>query len=264
MLNIHYALQTCDISSNQNTKRYAAETKTEITRKCVSSFLYSVEYAAKISPDSNHVIAIFDDNSKEETVEFLQRCVDKFNRDNISVELIRKNSGGIMKSIGACYDWLEDNGIDLVYQVQDDYLFQETAIFEIIDIFVQLNIDTKSDSVVCSYNDPRYWAHEYRYKVTPRTIIPGVNRYWIQLYELPCTFLTSKSQFLANRDILNKFLSCDPKDPRLEAISLNKILTQRGVLGLAPMESVGLHMQSETEKDPYIDWKSRWDSIELV
>ena len=44
-------------------------------------------------------------------------------------------------------------------------------------------------------------------------------------------------------------------------MSINKILVERGVLGIAPLRSLALHMQTEAEKDPYIDWKSWWDNI---
>jgi hypothetical protein len=40
------------------------------------------------------------------------------------------------------------------------------------------------------------------------------------------------------------------------------MFTQRGILGIMPMNSVALHMQGPAEKDPYIDWKTLWDSID--
>jgi hypothetical protein len=43
-----------------------------------------------------------------------------------------------MSSIRNCYEWLKFTESELVYQVQDDYLFIESAIFELIDIFFQL------------------------------------------------------------------------------------------------------------------------------
>jgi hypothetical protein len=50
-------------------------------------------------------------------------------------------------------------------------------------------------------------------------------------------------------------------DGHLESISLNRILVDDGVLGLMPFESVGLHMQGEREREPYIDWKQRWNDV---
>ena len=50
----------------------------------------------------------------------------------------------------------------------------------------------------------------------------------------------------------------------LENKSLNKMFTERGVLGVQPFTSVALHMQDEYWKDPYIDWRKRWDSVEVI
>ena len=66
-------------------------------------------------------------------------------------------------------------------------------------------------------------------------------------------------------DLMQEFLDIliNPvkKDLGLEKDSLNKMFSQRGMLGVIPFTSLALHMQSELEKDLYIDWKQRWDKI---
>jgi hypothetical protein len=42
------------------------------------------------------------------------------------------------------------------------------------------------------------------------------------------------------------------------------MLTQRGVLGLIPINSLAFHMQSELEKDPHIPWEPIWDNIDVT
>jgi hypothetical protein len=264
MINVHYALQTCNINSNQKVDRYCGNDKTEIVHKCVTSFFTSVAYAAKKNQDAHHAIAIIDDHSTIETITYLKKLAKCYNRDNITVEFISLETNGIMNSIRACWNWLEKNGKDLVYQVQDDYLFEPHAIYEMIDMFMQIYNDTKTEAIVIAYNDPYHWQTHYRYKTTPRTVIQGVNRYWIQMYDVACTFMTSKNQFSQHWDLFETFLNLSPTNGRLEAISLNYMFTKRGLLGVQPVESIALHMQSDFEKDPYIDWKSRWDAVELL
>lgn len=267
MVNIHYALQTYDNGNNQSNKRYCADTKAEVTQKCVTSFFESVYYCAKERDSSNHVIMIFDDGSTQETVDLLFRLKEKYNQvENITVEIEQRVSTGIMDSIRNCWNWLEKNGIDLVYQVQDDYLYDESCIFEMVDVFMQLNIDVETHAIVIPYNDPHHWVSEktYRYRPTPRTIIHGAYRYWIQIYDIPCTFLTSKQQFSRHWDLYERFLQKSPVAEDLESDSLNYIFTKRGVLGVSPVTSAALHMQSEQEKDPYIDWTIRWNSVKKV
>jgi hypothetical protein len=169
-----------------------------------------------------------------------------------------------MESIRSCYEHLEKVGVDLVYQVQDDYLFTETAIFEMIDMWMCVYQNTTVHSFIISYSHPYYWAEKYKYYAVERMIVPGKLQYWFNSYEIPCTFLTSKLEFSKHWDLYEKFLNGDPHDPNLETDSIHKIMQERKVLCMLPFKSVALHMQSEFDKDPYIDWKSRWDSVELV
>lgn len=263
MVDIVYALQTCDSNSWQSNERYAG-TKPEIVRKCVASFLRSVEYAAKQHPDSNHVINIIDDDSSQDTVDYIKRCMDTILQPNIGYIYFPLRGTGVKESIHECYRVLEESDKDdLVYQVQDDYLYTKTAIFEMIDVFMQLRNDVQTDAVVASFHDHRYWKTIYRYKVTPRMIFPGAYQNWMQIYDIPCTFLTSKQQFSKHWDLYYKFFDLIGK-PELEAGSLNKMFTERGVLGVQPFESVALHMQDEVWKDPYIDWMERWNDVRLI
>jgi len=261
MTTIHYAVQTCDHKNSQSSIRYATEDRALLTRKCVTSLLHSIKYASENIPNSNHYVIIIDDGSSKETIEYFHKLQSIYQTDNVKISIRQYHNLGIIASIEECYHWLSNNGSDLVFQVQDDYLFLESAIYEMAFVYTQLLYDTQSQAIVFPYNDPRYWKTIYRYASTPRAIVPSKNRYWIQIYDIPCTFMTSVTQFDAHWDLYKKFFSLGPHHERLEPESLNKILVERGVLGLAPIESVALHMQGEAEKDPYINWKERWDSI---
>lgn len=260
-MNIHYALQTCDIASNQVSKRFCCDTKAELTKKCVTSFFQSLHVAAKRQQNIQHKVMIFDDHSSKETIYFLEECVILYSNNNVKVDIIRLETQGIMSSIRACYNWLLENGTDLVYQIQDDYLFEQSAISEVIDTYVKIFLETKTETIVTPYNAPYLWSMIYKNTTTPRTVFMGEKRYWIQIYDISCSFLTSHRNFINNRDILEKFLLLDPKDPELEKISLNKMMVERGHLAVCPFESIALHMQGAYEKDPYVDWKRLWDSI---
>jgi hypothetical protein len=262
-MNISYALQTCDRLNNQNIIRYASPNKSEITKKCVFSFLTSVKNVANKFPEHSHNIKIFDDHSSIDTVDFLLKQCNNFTSKNLIIEFIALDTHGIMSSIRNCYEWLKFTESELVYQVQDDYLFIESAIFELIDIFFQLKCARNTESIVIPYNTPTLWNDTYVYTPTPRTIIPGIKRYWIQTYDIPCTFLTSKNQFNKHWDIYEQFLNKSPTDERIEPDTLNKILTTRGVLGLLPISSIALHMQDTICKDPYIDWQTLWNYYDL-
>lgn len=266
-MNVFYALQTCDAFSNQCKDRYTGTTKKEITWKCVTSFFTALKYAAKENKEVSHIVRIFDDRSSEETVEYLKLLTRTFNVDNIQIEFTKTKTPGIMESIRECYEWLYDFGTDLVYQVQDDYLFHETSIYEMIDVWYQIFHETGSHAMISPFNDNWLWLHSYRNITTPRAVISGCKRYWIQYYDTSCSFLTSIYNFKKYWKYLDDFLrmpSTGDDNHNLENVTINRILTRNDVLGLIPMPSIALHLQSELEKDPYVDWKQWWDDVKIL
>lgn len=272
MIHVHYAFQSCDIKSYQDSKRYCGDDRTLLSKKSIKSFLQSVKYCADQQPDTHHHIAIFDDDCSNELRAFHQQCMTEFSSAQIQIEVIAlpkqpDPKKGIAESIRACYLWLQDNGRDFVYQVQDDYMFSESAIYEMLDVWQQMYRDTQTESIISGWNDPDIWFREYRHRATPRTVVQGKYRYWIQSYDCACTFLTSHNQFAQHWDLYNDFFYLIPKleetDGMLENKSLNYMFTQRGVLMLVPITSMAWHMQVIEDKDPYVPWEPIWDAIDV-
>jgi hypothetical protein len=264
MIETHYALQTCTRNRQEVFSRYCGSSRKELSEKCITSFFLSIEECIKIQPCTYHHVNIVDDYSSEEHIEYLKYLVKYFNKGNISVHLTSSSGSGIIETIKDCWTWLEKEGKQLVYQVQDDYLFEKNTIYEMIDIFLQIDRDLDTHPIIIPYNDPYQWNTTYKYKTTPRVLIPGENRYWLQTYDISCSFLTSKIQFSKHWDMYENFFTLGADHPRIEVDSINRILVDRGVLGVMPIESLALHLQTDLEKDPYIDWKTRWDNIESI
>lgn len=269
MIEIHYAYQTCDTKSHQNEKRFCGDNRTELSKKSLKSFLLSVKYCVEKNKEVKHNIIIIDDHSTQELKDYILECKEKFTQEKILIEFFEMGEKtGIKNSIEKCYMWMQENGKDLVYQVQDDYMFIESAIYEMIDVFFQIKAETGSDCLISSYNDSWLWLTAYRNRPTPRTVIVSKHRYWIQYYDMSCSFLTSHENFSQHWDLYNSFFYfIDNKQKHkndLENKSLNYMLTQRGVLGLVPISSVAFHMQSDLEKDPHIDYRPLWNSINVT
>jgi len=263
MVTINYALQTHDLGNRENVTRYCGKSRSEITEKCVTSFMFSVDTFAQVHTNCKQIVHIFDDHSTATTVQFLEYIATYFTKPNVEVRLIHLEDRGILNSIKTCYQCMRDVDADIVYQVQDDYLFTKECLLEMVDVFVQVQKDVGKDPIVFPYNDPYIWTGIYRYQMTPRIIIPAAKRYWISIYDLSCSFMTSREQFNQHWDLYDEFfriLGSPPYD-KLESESINKILTERHVPGVSPLTSAALHMQSEFFKDPYVDWKFLWDSV---
>jgi hypothetical protein len=260
MIKTTYALQTFDGGNNQNITRFATSDRSELTKKCVTSFLQSVVYCANNVPTSHHVVYIIDDGSSKPTQDWLSSIVELYQQDNVIINLQLHKALGVMGSVRKCYEILKNAQTDLVYQVQDDYLFDRDIVFECIDMFMQIQRDLNTHAIISPYNDSNSWQTTYRYAVTPRMVVPGAKGYWIQMYDTSCSFLTSNIEFNKHWDLYEAFLN-HPMDHRLEADTLNKMFVDRGVLGLMRFNSGALHLQSDLDKDPYIDWKAKWEAI---
>jgi hypothetical protein len=267
-IEINYALQVCDVASFQGHKRFCGDDRTLLSKKSIKSFLQAVTYLSDTEKNTHHYIRIFEDNCSNELLEFISNCIKKFSTENIKIDLVSLHGKGISNSIKSCYDWLISAGKNLVYQVQDDYLFTEKSIYYSVDMFYQLYYNYKTQPIICPYNYPEF-INIYKGKSVPRLLEFGKHGYWMQIYDTSCTFLTSHYQFKQHVDLYDKFYELlDEKNTvgkitDLENKSLNYMFTQRGILGVTSINGLTFHMQSESEKDPYIDWKPIWDSIEI-
>lgn len=267
-INIHYALQCCDVKNFQVDTRFCTTDRTELSKKSVTSFLNSVKHIAEVEQNTKNYIKIFEDNCTEDLKRYLEKCKKIYKNNNIEIEIQSLNGVGISDSIRYCYEWLENNGSNLVYQIQDDYLFTERAIYLSVDMFYQLYQNYNTHPIICPYIDPEF-MRTYKGRSIPRVIELGKHGYWCQVYDTSCSFLTSHDQFIKHKDLYNIFYDLiKQKLVRdniidLENKSLNYIFTQRGVLGVTPITGLTFHMQTESEKDPYIDWKPIWDSVKL-
>jgi hypothetical protein len=267
-IEIHYALQMCDVKNFQADTRFCTSDRTELSKKSLKSFLNSIKYCANSENNSYHTVKIFEDDCTNELTQYINECVKKYKSNQIKIEVEHLEKAGIANSIQYCYEWLKDEGSNLVYQVQDDYIFTEGAIYYSIDMFYQLFQNYETHPIICPYIDPDFMRN-YKGRSIPRLIELGKHSYWTQVYDTSCSFLTSHYQFSKHFDLYDIFYNLirerrvngDKID--LENKSLNYMFTQRGVLGVTPINGLTFHMQTEAEKDPYIDWKPIWDSIKL-
>lgn len=267
MIEVCYAVQACDTKSSQGEKRYCGDDRTLLGKKSIKSLLLSIKNAidSDNGKQSIHRVKIFADNCSLEYNRYIKECISQFSSNQLIIEHdINNGAGGLMPTLRKCWTHMKNSKADIVYQVQDDYLFVQSAIEEMIDILFQIINDCRgTHPIVVPFNDPMLWKSTYLYMSVPMVFAPGKKRYWIQAYDIPCTFMTTSPQFNAHWDIYEKFLSGDPRDPKLEPTTVNRIFIDRGVLGVRPVESVAIHAQGENVKEPYLDWKKIWDSIEV-
>lgn len=265
---IHYALQTCDVKNYSVNNRFCTDNRTELSKKSLTSFLQAIKYLCYKKPETMNCIRIFQDSCTDELKDYISYLIHQYYSNNIIIDTTSVDRPGIASSIKNCYDWLINNGSNLVYQIQDDYIFTKKSLFYSIEMFYHLYYKYKTHPIICPYIDPDF-IRMYEGKSIPRLLELGLHSYWLQVYDTSCTFLTSHRQFIQHQDLYNVFYDLVEKriieDNKiiLENRSLNYMFTQRGVLGVTPITGLTFHMQGPAEKDPYIDWKPLWESINI-
>lgn len=252
-------LQTHSLGDNQQNgeKRYCGEDKTEILRRCTLSLIESVNYAVDLLPDTTFELVVFDDHSSDTA---LQHIKDNISLAKFKTSLEHLNTRGIMPSILKCYEYGRDHGKDWVYFVQDDYLYQENSIYDMLITIIQTSVNLNNYASIYPYDDP------YRYipinTHIPSHIIRSQNRHWR-------TYTMTSSCFMTHHKVITKewdlfyAMGTHKVDNVMERDTINKLFTERGYFLLIPIPSLALHMQYEIERDPIIDWRSWWDKYNI-
>ena len=265
---MHVAIQICDTANHQVTQRTCGDDRTLLSKKSLRSLLESINYCHALKPNMRFEIVIIHDACTVHLLDYCGKLQQIYLRDgvNITMKDLAPESG-ISASIAACYHWLEDHGLEVVAQFQDDYLFYPQAINDCIDMLCQMQQDGDTDAWLCHCHVAAYWREHYHNSATPRCVIIGSRDYWLQSFETPCTFVTTKAQFSQHWDLYETFFflckECRQHGLGLESNSLNLMFVQRGVLGLTPIRSLSHHVQGDRELDPHQDWRQVWNTIEV-
>lgn len=243
-----------DNQSHLNNTRYTGASKLETSKRCVRSLINSINYFKKQAPAFKIKLKIFDDHSSEDYLAILKKDIDKA---IFEVELENLNKTGISASMLSCYQYGRDHGKEIVYFAQDDYLYEESAIEEMVDFFYQWSGKMDKPISIYPYNDPyRYWDHN----IVPVRIVHGKKRHWRTNYQTAFCFMTHHSILDKEFDLFYA-MACHKVDEKMEDETINKLFQEREYCLFSPIPSLALHMQYETERDPYIDYKPLWNKF---
>lgn len=267
-LYLHFVMQICDTKSYQNQQRVCGSDRTLLSKKSLRSFFTSITQCASQRPECVITVMLLHDSTSEDLLDYCRGIQNHCSNNQINI-MLRDLSpeSGIANSIRACYTWMRDQGRDVVAQFQDDYIFYPNAIDDSLDVLLQVQHEVKSDAIVSPFHFAAFWTELYHGIATPRVVVRGRNDFWIQNYDISCSFMTTQQQFAQHWDLYEMFFYLINLPSRhkhgLESMSLNYILTQRGVLGIMPMRTLSHHVQGSREIYPYSSWNQLWDSIDL-
>jgi len=249
---------------DQNKKRLFEEPKIEYSLRALNSLIKSVIFCTKKYQTIKFKIMIVDDKSKIENLDKIKNIINESNLDISIISLNHEKYKNIIKqqkndqtfsnlaSLLQSFELGKDNGEDLIYFVEDDYLHFEPMMEEMIASFERIASQVNRDIFMCPADYP------YLYMNNEKTnILIGNKRHWRTINQSLCTFMTTKS--LLDKYWSNFHNNCLDRHKPFEKY-LNEIYTKE--FCLSPLKSLSLHITNVNSSyglSPFIDYKKLWD-----
>ena len=181
------------------------------------------------------------------------------NHDNYKSAIIEQESKETFSNLASLLNSFEvgkDQGEDLVFFVEDDYLHFETMLEEMISSFQRISSQLGKDIFMCPSDYP------YLYMGNKKTnILIGNKRHWRTIDKTLCTFLTSKT--LINKYWDNFKKTCEKRHDPFEKY-LNEIYLEE--ICISPIKSLSLHLtniNSSYGLAPFINYRELWEENKI-
>ena len=146
----------------------------------------------------------------------------------------------------------KDNGDDLIFFAEDDYLHSQSMLEEMIDSYERIASQVGKDIFMCPADYPFLYMNNEK-----TNILLGSKRHWRTISKTLCTFLTSKK--LLN-DYWESFIkTCEDRHDPFEKY-INQIYEKE--ICVSPIMSLSLHLTNVNSSyglSPFVNYKELWD-----
>ncbi len=237
----------------QDRKRLLDQPKSEVVLRCLNSLIKSVEVAISKGVNIPIRLVVIDDHSSEP---FVKQIQEQLTKAGFETEFIALEVTGNGPSVGEVFRWGRDNAKDVIYFIEDDYLHDPAAIFEIIRSYERLAAVLDQDIVFFPADRPDRYRH-----IEQTQIFLGSHRHWRTIAGTTFSSVTST-------EILKKYwenyIACAQYGIDHSVTEANTIdLIYKEVPCLSPMPGLALHFQQVDEISPFNDWKAWWAESEV-
>ena len=249
---------------DQNKKRIFEEKKIVYIEKSLKSLIKSIKFSEKNLPTIHMRLIVLDDNSTQENLIKISDILKDskinyniFKHDKTKYEKIikrqkTKETFSNLSSLLTSFNLGKENGEDLIFFVEDDYIHFESIISETVKTYERISSQLGKDIFVCPSDYPFFYMGNEK-----TNILLGNERHWRTINKSLCTFFTSKA--LLNKYWDNFEKNClDRHDPFEKYI--NEIYEKE--LCISPIKSLSVHManiNSSYGLSPFVDYKKLWD-----
>jgi len=249
---------------DQNKKRIFEFPKIEYVLRSLYSLIKCIKYLKKTNTDINIEIKIIDDNSSDENLEKIKSII---NKSDLNIEVINHKNHmhkNIIKNqsnnetfsnlscLLRCFEIGKSEGKDLVFFVEDDYIYFETALEEIVSTYERISSQINKELFISPADYP------YLYTNNEKTnLLIGSRRHWRSVSKTLCTFLVSHK--LIEKYWSNFYNNCLDRHDPFEKY-LNNIYEKE--ICISPIKSLSIHMTNVNSSyglSPFINYKSLWE-----
>ena len=252
---------------DQNKKRIFEKDKIEYVKRSLNSLIKAVKNLRENYNSININIKIVDDNSKKENIAVIKNILDKSKENfeiinhnhsehlNVIKEQKSKDTFSNLSSLLKCFEIGKNDGEDLIYFIEDDYLHFRSSLEEMIGTYERIASQLNKDLIICPSDYP------YLYMNNEKTnLLIGSKRHWRTINKSLCSFMTSKK--ILNKYWDNFYQNClDRHDPFEKYLNL---IYEKEIC-ISPVKSLSIHMtniNSSYGLSPFINYKSLWEENE--
>ena len=249
---------------DQNKKRLFEKPKIEYSLRALKSLIKSINFSKTKYPNIKFKTIVVDDKSKEENLDKLKKLINgsgldisitHLNHDKYKDIIKRQKNDQTFSNLASLLQSFElgkEQGEDLVFFVEDDYLHFEPMMEEMIASYERITSQVNKDIFMCPADYP------YLYMNNEKTnILIGNKRHWRTINQTLCTFMTTKS--LLDKYWDNFYNTCLDRNDPFEK-HLNEIYKKE--FCISPLKSLSLHLTNVNSSyglSPFIDYKKLWD-----
>ena len=247
---------------DQNKKRLFEQPKIEYSYRSIKSLINSIDFCKNKYPGIKIKTLIIDDNSKSVNLDRIQNLIKgknieilPLNHDKYKTKIKEQRSKETFSNLASLFNSFEigkNQGEDLVFFIEDDYLHFEPMLEEMVASYERISSQIKHDIFMCPSDYP------YLYMNNEKTnVLIGNKRHWRTVEKTLCTFMTSIN--LLNRYWENFEKTCKDRNDPFEKY-INEIYEKE--ICISPLKSLSLHLtniNSSYGLAPFIDYKKLWD-----
>jgi hypothetical protein len=263
-MKLHIVIRTHDGKNiHGNKPRYIDVPKKDLIIGCLSSLINS---ANRVKNHSIH-FTILDDYSTSKLISSLNSI---FSHSNHSWELIHLQEKGFNHSGYMQFLTCRNSDADLVYSVEDDYLYQENAIPEMLFTYKYLKSYYHLNKELCVFPFDNKEDYEYT-RIVPGRLFRTPIRHWKEGIWTTFTMMTTPKVFQDYWEVFEKLAlgyktwnGIDEIDELIHEGNTISDIWEKNVIRVNPIPSLALHIQFEAQRDPHIqhlDWWNKYSRI---